>query len=233
MSKLKVAAVTAEVSQKFLEVFDETGQLRKNVSPDEVAALSADQQREWKLLNEAAEKEQAAEAVFREHEKAVADLGKTEMRLYHEVRRLQPPISAVAMARAAAETYRTGKSTPPVVAKLAPEVQARLNELNTRLDTVSAQLSAERAQHWPLKAIVNKSREELAAAITRWQTAAAPPKKTNAQLMAEVNAAHANDHEGRARQQAAASAQPVSPLDQILKGSRGKRGRAFAMGKAR
>ena len=233
MSKLNVAAVAADVPRKFLEIFDETGQLRK-VAAEEVATLSADRQREWHLLNDAAEKDRAAEAVFREHEKTVADLGKTEMRLYHEIRRLQPPISAVAMARAAAETYRTGKSTPPVVAKLAPEVEARLKELNARLDTVSAQLSAERAQHFPLKAIVNKSREELAAAITRWQTVAAPPKKTNAQLMAEVNAAHANDHEGRARQQAAAaSAQPVSPLDQILKGSRGKRGRAFAMGKAR
>lgn len=222
------ADLVEHVSVQFLDVFDRNGQLRE-VSAEEVAGLSPRLQEEWRVLNAAASTLKAAEAALAENTQTIHRLASEEAILFNELRQLEPPVSPIAAARAAAQTYRTGKSAAIPQPKLSPELQKKIATKNEKLDQTSAQLTEARSLHYSKKSAVDLERGKYAQAIFRWQDVAAPPKKTHRELMADVNRAVANDHVGRARKEAEAAAQPASALDAIMRGHGGKRGRSLTL----
>lgn len=216
------------VSVKFLQVFDHLGQIRTDISAEEIAGLSPALQAEWAKLSEVSAQLNAAEEALTSNTKEIHRLANAEVVAFEEVRQLEPPVSPVAAMRAAAETFRTGKSVKPKQSDVPPHLRAKFRAAKSKLDEITADLTRRRSAHYSLKRDCDLARGKMASAMHSWAAAAEPKKKTHRELMEEVNRSNPN-REALMKKQNAEALANASPLDAILRGNGGKRGRALTL----
>lgn len=203
-----------------LEIWNEKGLLRTDVTERELAGLSPSKRAQWDDLAAANAKLLASEEKKAETTRQVHRLAGEAAQAANELRLLRPPISH-RMALLATINAHKGQTLPvdPATAKAIKKAEAALLDAETRHG------KALKAFH-EQKGVVERDRIGFFKALTTYQSLINVPTQKDLML------ASAKHNQSRAAEQAKlASAAPPSKLDGILKGSGGKRGTQFNHGK--
>lgn len=206
------------VTIETLDPFDSVGKIRHDIDPALIAALPPQRREKFVALAAADESMNASEDALRVAIQNVHACSKNEATASDALNAARPRITAQAAAAAASYAHRTGKSMPAD-----PAVEKRIAKAAAVVDKAAAALTRAHIAHQTAKAAAEKSRVAFFDALNAWN-AVSGPKPSQKDL---VLASAARNAEREAHEQKVTAIAPASRVDQIMKHSRGKVGRAL------
>jgi hypothetical protein len=201
-----------------LDVFTSTGAIREpgDFSDEEIKGLPEDRQEQFAELVSANETMQAAERKHSEAQAGVVSAVRVSQDADSALANSRPVLTHLDLVRATSEAQRTGVGVKPD-----PVIEKRMLAAAAVADDASAAVAKARRARSAADVEVKRARVVFSKALFDW--VAELPKLDQKDLIAHVATTQA---ERALAEKALIEAKPASHLDQVLKNSHGRRGRA-------